>query len=223
MTDSVTQTTSQSAYDAYALQTTTDSSTQLGQEDFLALMTAQVGNQDPLNPADTNEFFSQIAAFSQVSELQSLNDSMGSLAVQMSSSLPLQAAQLVGHDVLIASTTATTSAAGEGFDGAVETTVSGTINVEITNSAGEVIRTIPMVDQEAGLNAFSWDGTDNDGFPVPAGTYNMSATVVTPDGTVAATTYLQGEVQSVTFESEGMMLEVDGVGSIPFGNIREIS
>ena len=39
---------------------------ELGQEDFLALMVAQLENQDPTKPMDNNEFLSQMAQFSMV-------------------------------------------------------------------------------------------------------------------------------------------------------------
>lgn len=222
MTDSLTTTSTESnVYSQFALQASTDNNTELDQEDFLSLMTAQISNQDPLNPADSNEFFSQIADFSQVSGLETLNESMSGLAVQMSSSLPLQAASLVGHDVLVASATGTLDA--DGLEGAVETASSGAVALEIKDASGAVVRTMSLGDQEAGMVPFAWDGLGNDGEPLPPGEYTLAATVTTSDGSMAATTYIQGEVESVTFEAEGMMLAVDGMGSIPFGSIREIS
>lgn len=222
MTDSIGSTTS-SAYSTYGLQssTATTSASDLDEEDFLALMTAQIANQDPLNPADSSEYFAQIASFAQVSSLDELNLSMADLSTTMTSSLPLQATTLVGHEVLVASSTVQLDA--DGVSGAVETTSSGDVSVEITNEAGEVVRTLSLGDQSAGLVEFTWDGVDNQGNPVEAGEYKISATVSTADGSTAATTYVFGTVDSVTFEAEGMMLAVDGLGDIPFGSIRQIN
>ena len=42
----------------------------LGQEDFMALMVAQLENQDPSKPMDNFEFLGQIAQFGMVNGIQ---------------------------------------------------------------------------------------------------------------------------------------------------------
>ena len=44
----------------------------LGQNDFLKLMITQLQDQDPLNPANTNEYISELAQFTQVEQLTNL-------------------------------------------------------------------------------------------------------------------------------------------------------
>ena len=44
----------------------------LGQNDFLKLMIAQLQAQDPLQPANTNEYISEIAQFTQVEQTTNL-------------------------------------------------------------------------------------------------------------------------------------------------------
>ena len=53
---------------------------ELGQEDFLALMVAQLENQDPTKPMDNNEFLSQMAQFSMVEGIENLNGSFSSVS-----------------------------------------------------------------------------------------------------------------------------------------------
>ena len=45
---------------------------QLGQNDFLKLMIAQLQAQNPLQPANTNEFLSELAQFTQVEQTTNL-------------------------------------------------------------------------------------------------------------------------------------------------------
>jgi flagellar basal-body rod modification protein FlgD len=52
----------------------------LGQDAFLTMLVAQLQNQDPLNPMDGTDFSAQLAQFSQLEQLISLNDSMADLA-----------------------------------------------------------------------------------------------------------------------------------------------
>jgi flagellar basal-body rod modification protein FlgD len=44
----------------------------LGQNDFLKLMIAQLQAQNPLQPANTNEFMSELAQFTQVEQITNL-------------------------------------------------------------------------------------------------------------------------------------------------------
>ena len=50
--------------------------------DFLTLMTAQLKNQDPLNPTDSNQFLSQLSELSTVEGISQLNDTL-ELAVEL--------------------------------------------------------------------------------------------------------------------------------------------
>jgi flagellar basal-body rod modification protein FlgD len=53
---------------------------QLGTTDFLKLLVAQLQNQDPLNPADSQQFASQLATFSSLEQLVSINKNVTKLA-----------------------------------------------------------------------------------------------------------------------------------------------
>ncbi|WP_353618099.1 flagellar hook assembly protein FlgD [Pseudomonas sp. ISL-88] len=53
-----------------------NSSTNLGKDEFLKILMAQVQNQDPLNPVDDKEFISQMATFSSLEQMMNLNKTM---------------------------------------------------------------------------------------------------------------------------------------------------
>ena len=86
---------------------------ELGQEDFMALMVAQLENQDPSKPMDNFEFLGQIAQFGMVSGIQELQTGLGSLANALLSNQALQAADLVGRDVVTGSNIGRLPAEGE--------------------------------------------------------------------------------------------------------------
>ena len=52
----------------------------LGESDFLKLLVAQLKNQDPLSPVDNQEFVSQLATFSSLEQLISINQNVTKLA-----------------------------------------------------------------------------------------------------------------------------------------------
>jgi flagellar basal-body rod modification protein FlgD len=198
----------------------------LGGTDFLTLMLAQLQNQDPTSPVDSNEFLSQLASLSEVQGITQLNTSFSTLSNSLTSSQALQASSLLGHQVLAASSTGTLATAGATLTGAVSVpqTTSG-VTLNISNSAGVLVDSINLGAQSAGLANFSWNGQTSNGAAAPAGTYTLSAQVAGVTGGTAVTTLVNGTVDSVTMGagSTGLTLNVAGLGSVPFTSVQQIS
>jgi flagellar basal-body rod modification protein FlgD len=198
----------------------------LGGTDFLTLMLAQLQNQDPTSPVDSNEFLSQLASLSEVQGINQLNNSFTSLSNSMVSSQALQASSLLGHQALVASSTATLSKAGGTVTGAVSVPqTSSSVVLNITNSAGVLVDSINLGAQSAGLADFTWNGQTSSGSTAPAGTYNLNAQVSGVSGGTAISTLVSGTVDSVTMGSgtTGLTLNVAGLGSVPFSSVQQIS
>jgi flagellar basal-body rod modification protein FlgD len=200
--------------------------TTLGGTDFLTLMLAQLKNQDPTSPVDSNTFLSQLAQLSEVQGITSLNTSFSSLSSSLSSSQALQASSLLGHQALVNSITATV-AAGATVTGAVnvpQTTSQVVLN--ISDSSGALVSQVNLGAQPAGLTSFSWNGKTSTGAQAPAGTYTLSAQYAgAANGGTAATTLVNGTVESVSMGagSTGLTLNVAGIGSVPFSSVQQIS
>jgi flagellar basal-body rod modification protein FlgD len=212
----------------------------LGGANFLTLMLAQLKNQDPTSPVDSNTFLTQLAQLAQVQGINSLNTAFTSLSGSLTGNQALQASSLLGHQVLAASGTATTAAAGAAVTGAVsvpQTTAGVTLN--ISDASGALVKTITLGAQASGLASFTWDGTENNGSKAPAGTYTLAAQYAgQTQGGTAASTYVNGTVESVSMggssattsssssssgTTTGMTLNVSGVGSVPFSSVQQIS
>ena len=198
----------------------------MGGTDFLTLMLAQLKNQDPTSPVDSNTFLSQLAELSEVQGITSLNTSFSALSGSLTSNQALQASSLLGHQALVSSSTATIAANG---------TVSGAINVpqttsqvvlNISDSSGALVGQINLGAQSAGLASFSWNGKEGDGSQAPAGTYTLSAQYAgSTSGGTAATTLVNGTIESVSMGagSTGLTLNVAGIGSVPFSSVQQVS
>jgi flagellar basal-body rod modification protein FlgD len=72
-------------------------------------MVTQLQNQDPLNPASSNDLLQQTAALSQVEGINQLNTSISQL---LSSQQLTQAASLIGKDVTYQATGSNTKQSG---------------------------------------------------------------------------------------------------------------
>jgi len=190
----------------------------LNQSDFLKLMVTQMTNQDPTKPMDSTQMVAQMAQFSQVAATQELQSSFDTLASNLTGDQFVRAAALVGQEVLVPSTAGKLE--DSSLSGAVNVGSSGTyVNVQIKDTAGNVVRTIDLGQPDAGLAKFDWDGKSDDGTQLPDGVYQMSAT----SGGTAIDTFVRGKVEGVGASgADGTYVQVAGFGGALLSQIAQI-
>jgi flagellar basal-body rod modification protein FlgD len=196
----------------------------LGKDAFLQLLVTQLKNQNPLEPQGNGEFVAQLAQFSSLEGITTLNDTVSGIAGTFGSSQALQASSLVGRSVIAPGDKAVVDTT-KGMTGSVVLPQSvAQAEVKITDADGKVIRTITLADQKAGNASFTWDGKDNAGNVAPAGTYTFAATTTIDDQSVALITNLPATVTSVTISQTGgeLMLNLAGLGSIALSKVQTI-
>ncbi|MFK7894112.1 MAG: flagellar hook assembly protein FlgD [Granulosicoccus sp.] len=187
--------------DKYTLeqQSTNNFNKELGQEDFLELMMAQLKHQDPMEPMDNGEFLGQMAQFSTVTGIDEMKQSMEGLSASYAAGQTLQSTQLVGQEVLVESATLELNDTGQ-TEGAFELDVgSGDVRMDVANSAGTIIRQIELGEHAAGRHTFQWDGMDSNGKRVPQGQYSVQISAQRDDEYVSATVLTTRVVDSVEF------------------------
>lgn len=190
----------------------------IDQADFLSLLVTQMRNQDPTQPMDSSQMVSQLAQISQVSATQALQTSFDALSTSLQGNQMLQASAMVGRGVTVP------SAAGRlgesGMDGAVNVpSGGGQVIVQLTDAAGNVVRTLDLGAPDAGLVAFHWDGKGNDGKALPPGAYGLAAQA----GTTAVATYVSGKVTGVGMTGDGAYLDIDGFGGALLSQVAQIN
>ena len=201
----------------------TTTSNELGADDFMDLMIAQMQNQDPMSPMDNGDFIAQLAQFSASSGIQDLNTSFSSLSTSLQSYQALQASGLVGRSVLISSDSAALSA---------ESNVQGMVNLDtstqqltlgIYDQNGTLVRRVPMGMQTAGTVPFEWDGLMDDGTVAPAGVYDLRAEALVNGEMTAMETLVFSDVESVSLSSRGgVLLNLDGIGTADLSDVYQI-
>lgn len=196
---------------------------QLAMEDFLSLMTTQLQNQDPLKPLESGDFLGQIAAFSTVSGIADLQQSFSSFAKATQSDQALQGSSLVGRSVLVPSSLGIMTP---------EVPLQGQIDVadpvrdlrvQIFNEAGTLVNTLDL-GAASGATNFAWDGLDEQQQPMPPGIYQFRATGTVNGENTAFATATVARVDSVLVGSgsQGLTVNLAGIGSVPFNEVREI-
>jgi len=211
-------------YTAAAANPVVKQSAALGQADFLKLMTEQLKHQDPLKPMDNKEFLGQMAQFSTVQGINNMQDAMKGLSETLLGDQVLRGATLVGHEVLIPSEKIALGEDALPIKGSVAASAPGMVNFEIKDETGKPVKTISVPAEAAGEVEFAWDGTDADGKRMPAGKYSITATQVNASGDKAGlSTYVNALVESVNIGSDGLYLNLKGLGAAPIGHVLRVS
>lgn len=205
--------------------TSTPSGSVMSQSDFLQLLTKQLTSQDPTKPMDNSQMAAEMAQFAQLGTLQNIQSSLTGLSNNISanaqSAQVLSSASLVGRQVLVPSNALTYS--GSSVNGGVNVSTAGDVVVTIKDGNGNVVNTIDLGAQPAGLSSFTWNGKDSSGNAVANGTYSISAN--NGGKSAALTTYVAGSVTGVGYggSSTGTYLQVAGIGGVPLSQVAQIN
>jgi flagellar basal-body rod modification protein FlgD len=197
--------------------------TELGSSDFMTLMITQLKNQDPMKPQDPSEFLGQLAQFSTVSGIQSMQTSMTELAGSLRSAQVLSGATLVGREVLASSTKANLLSGGT-IKGAVDIPAAvSNAQLTIKDNTGQLVRKIDLKDSGDGLTEFTWDGLNSTGQPAAAGTYEFEITATSGGETYSFDTLLSSKVASVTIDpTRGDLILNTDIGPVAISDVQRV-
>jgi len=196
----------------------------LGKDAFLQLLVTQLKNQNPLEPQDNGAFVAQLAQFSSLEGITTLNETVSGIAGNYNSSQALQASSLVGRSVIAPGDKAVVDTT-KSFTGSISVPAStDPVTLKITDADGKLIRTIDLGTQKAGNTSFIWDGKNDAGEVAKAGTYNFTASATYDGKATSLVTYLPATVNSVTISQTGgeLMLNLAGLGSIALSKVQTI-
>lgn len=177
------------------------------------MLMTQMKFQDPMSPMSNEQFASQMAQFSSLQELQSigasLQQSIQANLLMSQSFNNTMASSLIGKFITAENDQVQMSGSSSVH---LDYRLSGaatSINVDIRDKDGVIVRTLKVNPQEAGDRSISWDGMDADGQRVPDGAYTFAVQATDANGaTVTATTFVQGIVDSVRYEDGNVLLRV---------------
>ena len=144
--------TTSSAAQTSSANTLASSAQSLGEQDFLTLLTAELKNQDPLQPQDDSAFVAQLAQFSSLEQQMQTNTSLGQISTQLQAQSNAQLTSLVGNNVTIQGTTAMLDGSGSAVPIMFSLSAPSTnTTATLTDSSGNTIRTLSLGAQSAGL------------------------------------------------------------------------
>ena len=188
------------------------------QDRFLKLLVTQLKNQDPLSPMDNAQLTSQIAQINTVTGIATLNTSVQGLSSQFLQMQTLQGASLVGKSVIVPGNKVDI-ADGVGQGGFEIATPADAVKVEVLSAAGQVVDTINLGAQSAGLHGFDWvagkyDNTSNLTFRVSA---TSGATKLD------ATALMRDTVNAVSASGSVLQLQLARAGTVDYSTVKAIN
>jgi flagellar basal-body rod modification protein FlgD len=187
---------------------------------FLRLITAQLQDQNPLQPADPTQFLSQLEGLSQVSSLQGLQTELASniQAAQMASGT-----SLLGRTVLSAGSSATLAAGGTISGAASAPSGATSLTVSIGDARGNTIQSFVVPAQASGLTTFSWDGNTAAGAAAPAGQYSITVNATVGSSSQSVSPLIASKVTSVTIDPSTQTLDLNtGNGIVPLTSVVSV-
>lgn len=208
---------------AVSSSTSTESSSTLGQADFLTLLVTQLTHQDPMNPMDDKEITSQLAEFSSLEQLTKVNTQIETIIAANNRQELYTAVGFIGKEVKAAGY----QLAKEGEDvstiyyGLGETVTNLTINIH--DSDGDIVHSSIIGAKNSGYYEYEWDGKDMNGNSMADGTYSVSITGEDVNGkSVYVQTDISGVVSGVVNENGEQFLRLKDGRYVKFVNVTEI-
>ena len=202
----------------------------MGSDDFLALMIAQMKNQDPTKPMDQMAFMSQLAQFGTLSGVQELNGSFGDLSTSLTGAQAVQASSLVGRSVAMDTQIASLAPVGRNEAGDTVHMLSATVDMgrhseggvfEVRDGSGRLVFS-GQLPAGSGHVPVVWDGAAADGSQLPPGEYSISAQVERGGDLRPARVYGHDTVISVAIGSGNQVtLNLASGRSVDVSDVKE--
>jgi len=192
--------------------------TAMGKEDFLSLLVAQLQNQDPLNPDDPTEFTAQLAQFSSLEQLFTLNESMNKFVESNANADRFTTLNTIGKDVAYHTGdfdyTTGSIEVGYSLDG-----VASEVNLSLQLN-GATIATFKGTELGKGNHFFTWDGLTKDGDQAGSGNYKIVLQAKAANGeSIGVAPLIKSEVTGVDLESESGTILITKAGEVAFSSI----
>ncbi|MES2098629.1 MAG: flagellar hook capping FlgD N-terminal domain-containing protein [Pseudomonadota bacterium] len=188
------------------------------QDRFLKLLVTQLQNQDPLSPMDNAQLTSQIAQINTVTGIATLNTSVQGLSSQFLQMQTLQGASLVGKSVIVPGNKVDI-ADGVGQGGFEIATPADAVKVEVLSAAGQVVDTINLGAQSAGVHGFDWVAGKYDN------TSNLTFRVTAMSGATKldATALMRDTVNAVSASGSALQLQLARAGTVDYSTVKAIN
>jgi flagellar basal-body rod modification protein FlgD len=197
---------------------------EMGREEFLKLLVAQLQNQDPLKPQDNAQFVAELATFSNLEQTMGINDRLDALSAQNQGLQNSQVVSMVGKTATVRGSMVTAN--GSGTPVPVNFELLGDaeqLSITLADLNGKKVRTVDIGARSAGQVAINWDGKTDTGLIAPKGTYTVTINAKSAaGGNVASTQETSGIVDAVSFDKGYPVLKLSNGVQVPISDLLKV-
>jgi len=192
------------------------------QDRFLQLLITQLKNQDPLNPLDNAAVTTQISQINTVAGIERLNATLETLLGAYGESQAMQAAALIGKDVLVGGS-GLVLAGGEARGGVSLAAPVDRVVLTVLDGAGRPLQKQVLGAHDAGSFSFVWDGRTDAGAVAAPGNYRFTVTAERAGEKVEATALQVGTVSALIRDKSGsFQLDLGALGRVNFDQVQQV-
>jgi flagellar basal-body rod modification protein FlgD len=205
----------------YQTATTVADKTALGKDDFMTLLLVELQHQDPTEPMDSEKILTQTSQLASLESAENTNKALEDLAASLSSSQSFSTVAAIGK-------TADLGSNAIAYDKGVPSTFevyfpeeAASGNLEILDVDGNIVSTMNVEPNPAGVYQYDWDGTLSNGAAAESGVYYVTASYTNPAGEALTTRMGAYPIESVRFDGGNTLVKV-GSSYVPLENVKEI-
>jgi flagellar basal-body rod modification protein FlgD len=172
------------------------------ENNFLTMLTAELRNQDPMNPMDSTQMVTQLSQISTSQGISDLKKLSQTQIMALMGNQRLESSQLINKDVDYKTNSLDVNGNSSGYSGTAQLSAGGTgdVTMTITDQNGNTVNSMTVPAGADGDYDWKWDGKDQSGAMVANGTYHISAKA--SDGS-NADVLLENSVRRVDFTPDG--------------------
>jgi flagellar basal-body rod modification protein FlgD len=196
----------------------------MGKQEFLTLFTAQLQNQNPLEPVKNEAFVAQLAQFSQLEALTNMQGSLDNFVKSYSGERMLGSAALIGKKVSVIDTPTQLTSGGV-IDGSIDLPMGASeVQLSVHDSQGRLVQELVAGPQLPGTAPVSWNGKDATDKPAPSGLYRLSATALVNGKSVTVPVSTLSTVRAISSNpADGSVsVEVDGGKTMLLTDVKRV-
>ena len=146
---------------------------------------------------------------------------MQEMATAFSANQSLQATAMVGHRVLVPGSTLQLQN-GAAAGGLELLQAADRVSISIKDGSGQVVHTVDLGPQPAGVVSFQWDGVVDSGASAVPGNYSFAVEAAQGGKKIDATALALGLVAGVMQGKTGVLLNVNGMGAVALSDVKQI-
>lgn len=184
---------------------------ELGKDDFMKLMSAQLKHQDPMSPLKNEQMAAQLAQFSALEQMVNVNTNLEKMAAGQKPQENVLAASLIGKKIM-------TDSSRFKFEKGTQPEVkfelpndAESVVISMVDAKGEVVKNFELANMAKGPQAIRWDGKNDKNLEVAPGEYSYKVSANAPGGApMQINMSTAGLVTGVSFEGGKALLMVEG-------------